>query len=245
MSNVLPLESNLLLGALPAESLDRLRPAIRVIELPLSLRIYESGSIPDAYFPLDGITSMIHELSEGASIEVGMVGAEGFAGISGLLGVPSTHVGLTQGRGLFAVCEVRTLREMFDVDPLLRSLLLRWVHVEIAHIGQTAVCNRLHEAELRLAHWLLLIHDRAASDEISVTQEFLGLMLGTRRATISDAMSTLVQSGSIEHRRGRVRVLDRALLESQSCECYASSIGYYEATFGFAPRAKSRLTPID
>lgn len=245
MSNELPLNSNLLLGALPPDSLDRLRPALRVVELQLAERIYESGAMPDAYFPLDGIMSLVHELAAGTSIEIGMVGAEGIAGINSLLGVPSVHTGLTQGRGLFAVCSMRAIRESFDTDPRLRAMLLRWMHVELARTAQVAVCNRLHGAELRLAHWLLLIHDRAASDEISVTQEFLALMLGSRRATISEAMGALVRSGSIAHSRGRVRVLDRALLEAQSCECYASSVGHYEAAFGFAPRAKSRVTPID
>ena len=245
MPNVLPLESNLLLGGLPPDSLDRLRPAMRVVELQVSERIYESGAMPDAYFPLDGIVSRVHELAEGTSIEVGMVGAEGMAGISGLVGVPSAHLGLTQGRGLFAACSVRALREVFDSDAQLRTRLLRWMHVELAQTAQVAVCNRLHATELRLAHWLLLIHDRASAEEISVTQEFLGLMLGSRRATISEAMGALVRSGSIAHSRARVRVLDRPLLERQACECYAASVAHYETAFGFAPRAKARATPVD
>ncbi|MFL6245237.1 MAG: Crp/Fnr family transcriptional regulator [Thermoanaerobaculia bacterium] len=210
----LPLENNLLLGALPPASLERLRPALRIVEFQLSDRVYEAGSTPEALFPLDGILSLIQELEDGSMIEVGVVGAEGLAGFSTLLGVTtSPHTGLTQGRGLFAVCGERELREAFNSDAALRDVVLRWTHVALALIAQTAVCNRLHEADLRLAHWLLLIHDRAAADEISVTQEFLGLMLGARRATINEAMRRLVDSGSIEHRRGRVRVLDRAQLE--------------------------------
>ena len=123
--------------------------------------------------------------------------------------------------------------------------MLRWTHVTLAQMAQTAVCNRVHEVELRLAHWLLLNHDRAGSDEISVTQEFLGLMLGARRATINEAMRKLTDSGSIEHRRARVRILDRALLERQSCQCYALAVEHYETAFGFTPRAKGRATPID
>jgi CRP-like cAMP-binding protein len=242
----LPLENNLLLGALPAASLHRLRPALRIVEFQLSDRIYETGSKPEALFPLDGIVSMIQELEDGSMIEVSMVGAEGLAGFSGILGVAnSPHTGLTQGRGLFAMCGERELRAFLESDPAFRDLLLRWMHVALAQIGQIAVCNRVHEADLRLAHWLLLIHDRAASDEISVTQEFLALMLGARRATINQAMRKLVAAGSIEHRRGRVRVLNRRLLESQSCECYAAAVGHYEAAFGFSPRTKQRVTPID
>lgn len=246
MTAVLSLENNLLLGALPPASLDRLRRVLRIVEFQLSDRVYETGATPEALFPLDGIVSMVQELEDGSMIEVGMVGAEGLAGFSPILGVArSPHTGLTQGRGLFAVCGERELRELFNTDPALRDLVLRWTHVALATMAQTAVCNRVHNAELRLAHWLLLIHDRSASDEISVTQEFLGLMLGARRATINQAMKELVASGSIEHRRGRVRVLDRPLLEKQSCECYAASVEQYEIAFGRAPRTRQRATPID
>ena len=246
MKDVLPLQNNLLLNALPPASLERVRPALRIVEFQLSERIFETGGPPAAMFPLDGIMSLVHELEDGSMIEVGMVGAEGLAGFSTLLGVTrSPHTGLTQGRGLFAVCNERELREAFDSDPALRDVVLRWTHVTLALMAQTAVCNRVHEADLRLAYWLLLIHDRSASDEISVTQEFLGLMLGARRATINEAMRKLVASGSIEHRRGRVRILDRLLLETESCECYATSVEHYETAFGFAPRAKERATPID
>lgn len=243
---MLPLENNLLLGALPPPSLERLRPAFRIAEFSLSERIWEAGRPSEAMFPLDGIISLVQELEDGSMIEVGMVGAEGLAGFSTLLGVTrSPQTGLTQGRGLFAVCGERELRDAFNSDPALRDVVLRWTHAAMAQMAQTAVCNRVHEADLRLAHWLLLIHDRAASDEISVTQEFLGLMLGARRATINEAMRKLVASGSIEHRRGRVRVIDRPLLETQSCECYAAAVEHYEVALGFAPRAKERITPID
>lgn len=246
MSSPLPLETNLLLGALPPASLDRLRPELRIVEYQVSERIFETGATPDVLFPLDGIVSLIQELEDGTSIEVSMVGAEGIAGLSGLLGVDkSPHTGLTQGRGLFAVCSLRAAREVFDSDSAVRELMLRWLHVVFAEIGQTAVCNRLHEAPVRLAHWLLLIHDRSANDEISVTHEFLALMLGSRRATISEAMATLSESGAIEPKRGRVRITDREKLEKQSCECYAATVGFYETAFGFAPRAKRRATPVD
>jgi CRP-like cAMP-binding protein len=246
MLNALALDTNLLLGTMPPASLDRLRPAIRIVEFGVAERIYETGSVPEVLFPLDGIMSMVQELEDGNAVEVGMVGAEGAGGFSSILGVPnSPHTGITQGRGLFAVCEPEALRDRFDADSAVRNVLLRWVHVSFAQTAQVAVCNRIHEAQRRLAHWLLLIHDRAASAEISVTHEFLALMLSSRRATISEAMGALTASGSIEHGRGRVRIVDRALLDTQSCECYAAAVGYYQAAFGFAPRAKTRITPVD
>jgi CRP-like cAMP-binding protein len=246
MATMLPLETNLLLEALPPRALDQLRPSLEVREFRLGEKIFQSGEMADVFFPLDGIMSLVHELADGNMIEIGMVGSEGLAGISGLLGVtPSPHTGLTQGRGYFARCTPAALRTLFDHDSAARELLLRWMHVSFAHAAQVAVCNRVHEAAVRLAHWFLLIHDRAASDEISVTQEFLGLMLGARRATINEALGELTTSGSVEHGRGRVRILDRPLLERQSCECYAASVEQYRSVFGFSPRAKGREAEVD
>ena len=241
-----PLETNLLLATLPASSLDRLRPAMTIVEYQLAERIYETGTTPAVLFPLDGIVSLVQELADGTAVEVSMVGAEGMAGFNGLLGVAaSPHTGVVQGRGLFAVCDVRTMRELVHSDAPARDVVLRWVHVALAQIAQTAVCNRIHEATMRLAHWLLLIHDRSATDEISVTHEFLAMMLGARRATISEAMNALSGSGSIVAARGRVRIVNRELLETQSCECYAAAVGHYEVAFGFAPRATTRSTEVD
>jgi CRP-like cAMP-binding protein len=246
MQTVPSLESNLLLATLPGAALDRLRPAMTIREYRVAERIFETGATPDVLFPLDGIVSLIQELEDGNAVEVSMVGAEGMAGFSGLLGVAaSPHTGLTQGRGLFAVCAVQAMRELFDSDAAARDVILRWTHVALAQMAQTAVCNRAHEATMRLAHWFLLIHDRAATDEISVTHEFLALMLGARRATITEAMNALSGSGSIVAARGRVRIVNRRLLETQSCECYAAAVGHYEVAFGFAPRATTRSTEVD
>jgi hypothetical protein len=130
METMLPLEHNLLLGALPPESREKLRPAMRVVEYQVSERIYEMGSTPDAIFPLDGIVSAVQNLADGNMIEVGMIGAEGMAGMNGILGVPSSaHTGLTQGRGLFATCGRREMRALFESDPAVRDVILRWLHV--------------------------------------------------------------------------------------------------------------------
>jgi CRP-like cAMP-binding protein len=122
-----------------------------------------------------------------------------------------------------------------DADPALRSILLRFVYTFIAHVAQLACCNRLHVVEQRLAHWLLLLHDRTGSDEMSLTQEFLGRMLSTRRAGINAAMKALDLAGIIAHERGRVRIIDRPKLEQASCECYRAMYEDYERALGFPP----------
>jgi CRP-like cAMP-binding protein len=230
------LRQNLLLNALPDASLAAFAGKFRTVEMPLGARIFEQGIPIDAYFPLRGVISLIRNLEEGDSLEISMVGAEGLAGVNAVLGVDVNPVeGLVQGEGLAAVIDQRDLRRQIDADPALRDILLRFVYTTVAHVAQLACCNRLHVVEQRLAHWLLLLHDRTGSDEMSLTQEFLGRMLSTRRAGINGAMKALEVAGIVDHKRGRVRILDRQKMERASCECYRAMCEDYERALGFPP----------
>jgi len=230
------LRQNLLLNALPDASLDALAPRFRLLEAPLGKRLFDQDSPTDVYFPLSAVISLIRNLEDGESLEVSMIGCEGLVGINAVLGVDTNPVeGLTQGAGLVAAIVGSELRRQMEHDAELRTVLLRFAYTMIAHIAQLACCNRLHVVEQRLAHWLLLLHDRTASDEMSLTQEFLGRMLSTRRAGINAAMKALELAGTIAHGRGSVRVLDRAKLEEASCECYRSMFDEYERALGFPP----------
>lgn len=151
-----------------------------------------------------------------------------------MLGVDTNPVeGLIQGSGLVASIAGKELRRQMDHDPSLRKILHCFAYTMIAHVAQLACCNRLHVVEQRLAHWLLVLQDRAGSDEMPLTQEFLGRMLSTRRAGINAAMKALELAGTIEHERGRVRVTDRDKLEQASCECYRAMFDEYERALGF------------
>jgi CRP-like cAMP-binding protein len=230
------LRQNLLLAALPDASLEALAPRFRVFEAPLGKVLFEQGLPTDVYFPLSAVISLIRNLEDGEALEVSMVGAEGLVGVNAVLGVDTNPVeGLTQGAGLVAGIGGSDLRRQMDDDAALRGILLRFAYTTIAHIAQLACCNRLHVVEQRLAHWLLLLHDRTPSDEMSMTQEFLGRMLSTRRAGINAAMKALELAGTISHGRGSVRVLDRSKLEEASCECYRAMFDEYERALGFAP----------
>ena len=231
------LRQNLLLNALPDASLDALAANARVFEAPVSHRIFEQGErMDDVYFPLSAVISLIRNLEDGDSLEVTMIGAEGLAGTNSVLGVSENPVeGLIQGTGLVAIMSGAHVRRQIDADVALRRILFPYLYTTIAHIAQLACCNRLHVVEQRLAHWLLLLHDRTGSDEMSLTQEFLGRMLSTRRAGINAAMKSLELAGTIAHGRGSVRVLDRAKLEEASCECYRSMVDEYERALGFPP----------
>src|SRR4051812_18138306 len=165
------LRQNLLLAALPDASLEALAPRFRVFEAPLGKRLFEQDSPTDVYFPLSAVISLIRNLEDGESLEVSMISGEGLVGINAVLGVDMNPVeGLTQGTGAIAAIGGSELRQQMERDAQLRSVLLRFVHATIAHIAQLACCNRLHVVEQRLAHWLLLLHDRTGSDEMAMTQ---------------------------------------------------------------------------
>ena len=230
------LRQNLLLNSLPDTSLEALAPHLKTHHAEVSKRLFEQDARTDVYFPLGAVISLIRNLEDGEALEVSMIGAEGVVGIHAVLGVDMNPVeGLTQASGMVASISGKELRRHMENDAELRKTLYAFVYTTIAHIAQLACCNRLHVVEQRLAHWLLLLQDRAGSDEMPLTQEFLGRMLSTRRAGINAAMKSLELAGTIEHARGRVRVTDRAKLEQASCECYSSMCQEYERALGFPP----------
>lgn len=240
------LTENFLIRALPAEVIAELGRGATVTELQLSQRNFEAGGGVHIFFPLDAVISMIRNLEDGSSVEVAMVGREGTVSVMSLLGVPDNALeGLTQGRGYAAVVDSAVVRRIVDSSAAARAVFHRYLAAYLGGIAQLAACNRLHVIVKRLAHWLLLLHDRVGRDEMSVTQEFLSRMLASRRAGINEAIQELARSGAIEHRRNRVVVLDRRLLEEMSCECYRTAAEEYERALGFAPVAKGRRAAID
>ena len=100
------------------------------------------------------------------------------------------------------------------------ALMTRYMHAHIALIMQSTACNAVHTIEQRLARWLLMAHDRVGLDEFPLTQEFLAMMLGATRPSVTIVAGTLQTAGLIAYRRGRIRIIDREKLESASCECY-------------------------
>ena len=238
--------ANLLLAAFEPEAAAAVVQQGRTEELRIAQRIFEAQVAHDIYFPLDAVISLIQNLADGSSAEVGMVGPEGVMGVNALVGVPhSPHEGLTQGRGFVLRVEADPVRAVMERYPRARDILLRYMYAHLANVSQLAACNRLHPVAQRLAHWLLLMHDRVGADEMSLTHEFLSRMLASRRASISEAVAALEQGGCIEHRRQRVCVLDRARLEAASCECYKSNVRDYTEALGFAPKARGRIAPVD
>jgi hypothetical protein len=151
-----------------------------------------------------------------------VIGSEGIGGIASVLD-PRRNIdrGVVQAEGAFAVMPVPVFTAELVRDAEVRGLFFRYTNAFLMQIAQTALCNRLHLLEQRLARWLLMMHDRVESDVMRMTQEFLAHMLGTRLAGVNEGIASLVRAGLIAHARQRVTVIDRTGLERAACECYA------------------------
>jgi CRP-like cAMP-binding protein len=177
--------------------------------------------IPFVYFPNEVMVSVIASTPDGQLSEAGVVGREGLLGVAVLLGADSTpHENAIQLPGTALKISTRAIREKFEQCPGLRRLLLRFTHVHMMQLIQTALCNRLHYVEQRLARWILMAHDRSDSDVLPLTQEFLAIMLGVYRPSVSNVAIQLKNDGYIKYNRGKITVLDRKALENFCCDCY-------------------------
>jgi CRP-like cAMP-binding protein len=225
---------NRLLAQLPAKSWEKLRPHLHPVEMELRQTLYEPEEpISAVYFPQDGWVSMVAPLEDGDGAEVGLIGYEGMVGLPALLGGESDDLeALVQGSGAAFKIGVPDFQQAVEADPLLRSILLRYVQAHHAQVTRTAACNGRHQTEQRLARWLLMAHDRAQKDSFTMTHEFLSLMLGVRRAGVTVAAGALQRAHIINYDRGQVSVIDRDGLENASCECYGAARRSYERLCG-------------
>jgi CRP-like cAMP-binding protein len=217
------LERNHLLAALPPEDLERLRPNLRPVPLPLGDALYESGAaLHHVYFPIDAIVSLLCVMADGASAEIAVVGNEGIVGISLFMGgetTPSRAVVQSAGQAYRLKAEI--LKNEFMQGGEVQHLLLRYTQALITQMAQTAVCNRHHSLDQQLCRWLLLSLDRLPSNELVMTQVLIANMLGVRREGVTEAARELQAAGLIQYNRGHITVLNRAGIEARTCECYA------------------------
>jgi CRP-like cAMP-binding protein len=214
---------NLLLAALPAADYERLVPLLEPVAMPLGQMLYEPGQqLQFAYFPTTCIASLHYVTESGASAESAGVGNEGVVGIALFMGGESTpSSAVVQTAGHAYRLQGRWLKQEFSRGGPMQRLLLRYTQVLMTQMTQTAVCNRHHSVEQQLCRWLLLTLDRVPSPELTITQELIASMLGVRREAITEGAGNLQREGIIRYRRGHITVLQRAGLETRSCECYA------------------------
>lgn len=213
---------NRVLASLPAPVIKRIAPHLTPVTLKINRTLHDPGEIVDTvYFLEDGICSVVVTMETGSTVEVGITGREGFVGLPAVLGTrhsPNRSFMQIPGRG-FSV-KAKILREQSEASNELRLRLQRVIQGMLVQTAQTAACNRVHELEERLARWLLMCQDRVQSEDIPITQEFLAMMLGTRRTTVTVAAGMLQKSGLIASSRGHVRIKSRERLERAACECY-------------------------
>ncbi len=213
---------NHLLGALPPEEWNRLRPRMELRPMPLGHVLYESGdTMRHVYFPTTSIVSLLYVMEDGASAEIAIVGNEGIVGISLFMGgetTPSRAI-VQSGGHAYRVPGQYLKEEFYRAGPMQR-LLLRYTQALITQMAQTAVCNRHHSVDQQLCRWLLMSLDRLDSNQLRMTQELIANMLGVRREGVTESAGKLQKLGLIEYSRGTITVLDRSALQAHACECY-------------------------
>jgi CRP-like cAMP-binding protein len=214
--------ANRILASIPPGDYQRMRGQLEPVSLKFGQVLYEPGkAIKYVYFPIDCLISLLTAVDKRRTLEVGMVGNEGMAGMPFILGVGVSGVrALVQGQGRALRMASAPFRTEFDRNPALQQALFRYTYALMAQISQTAACNRYHEAQARLARWLLMTSDRVGADDFGLTQEFLAHMLGLRRVGVTEAASELKRRKLIDYTRGQLRILDRKGLMRASCTCY-------------------------
>jgi CRP-like cAMP-binding protein len=219
-----PHRANRLLAALKLGDFEVLKPHLQLVELRHAEVLYEPGdTIQHAYFPHQSMVCLVAVLEEGALAEVALFGREGVMGFASSL-VTSTAFGryMVQVPGTASRIEAGRLREATDARPDIRNLFLRYTEALLAQTFQTVACNAVHPVEARCCRWILATLDRAERDDLPLTHEFLGEMLGVQRPTVSLIARSLQNAGLIRQGRGVITVVDRPGLEETACGCYGA-----------------------
>ena len=184
--------------------------------------LFEAGDrIAEFYFLDSGMASLLSTTESGSTIEVGMVGYEGFVGSALVLKTNRMpYRSIMQIAGQATKIKAQPVLDQFEKNLDLRNLILRYLHFVLTQVSQSALCNRFHTLEARLCRWLMISREIIDSDEIPLTQELLSQMLGVARTGVTMTAGVLQQSGLIRYRRGHITILDRQALADASCECY-------------------------
>jgi CRP-like cAMP-binding protein len=237
--------SNLLLAALTPKYRATLLARMRTVTLGPREILFESDETPKyAHFLTTGVASIVISMSNGASTEVGIWGREGLVESFHLLGAAKLPIRcIVQMESTALRMPFKELLKEFHESHELRDCVLQGVQSQSAILGQLAGCNRLHEAEARLARWLLMVRDRTEADTFLLTQEFLAIMLGSRRTTVTAAAGALQRKGLIRYSRGRIHVCDPERLKNVACECYSTVSSLYASFYCGAPEIDENERP--
>lgn len=216
---------NSLLAALGTRECERLLPSLKLVSIRSRRVLQRQGDpVRAVYFPNSGVASILTELQDGRAVEVTTVGREGMLGLSALFtGENRAGESIVQvASGSAERMSVSTFRAEMQRRGAFYEVIQRYMRQFMSQVMQSAACNGLHTVEQRCCRWLLLTHDRVGRDEFRLTQEFLAILFGVRRSTVTVVLRKLQRRGLIEYRRGFVRIRNRRRLERAACECYES-----------------------
>lgn len=201
-----------------------------VQHLPLGQFLERSGRKPSkVYFPLTGVVSIVAEYSAGEIVEMATVGREGFIGLVPFLGgTVSASSSLVQVEGRAFSMPVDAFQTLLGTCPHFKHVLSTYAQAFMNQVMVSVACNSRHTVTQRLARWLLMMTDRSDESDLPLTQEFLAEMLAVRRATVTEALKLLRETGAVDSRRGVIRINDRSALIGLSCECYSMAQSTYD-----------------
>jgi CRP-like cAMP-binding protein len=226
--------TNRLLGLLATDDFAVLLPHLEPVAFDYRQSLYEHGQpVTTVYFPLAGVASLVNVMANGSAAEVGTIGNEGMVGLPLLFGDvvgPTTVYVQVPGEGLRM--PAADFAKALAARPGIAAVMLRYAHALFNQITQTAACNRFHHIEQRCCRWLLMTHDRVQTDKFLLTQEFLGMMLGVQRSSVTAVAGNLKRQKLIDYSRGHVTILDRDGLLNRSCECYAVNKHEFDRLLG-------------
>jgi len=214
---------NYLLAAISAPDLAILGPHLTEVALSLNHTLHHPGDpVTHVYFPSSAVISIVTPLLDGRSVESATVGYENDVGLIGALsGEPASARAFAQVPGSAIRLPSAKVQERAIESPRFMTLLMRHLNASTSQAQQSVACNALHDATSRLARWLLMTADRIGSAQLPLTQEYLAIMLGVQRTTVTSVAGILKNAGLIGYRRGLIQLLDREGLEALACECYA------------------------
>ena len=215
--------SNKVLLATPDNEYELMRSDLTYIDLPHHLSLHEpTQKIDFVYFPNRGMVSQVIVTKDGRTVEVGVVGNEGYVGAGLAVGLSRSSVReVVQIAGDGFQMSGNELGRILRSAPQLQMILGRHTGLQGMQVAQTAACNRLHDIQQRLSRWLLMTQDRVGSGVLPITHDFIATMMGTDRSTVSVVAALLQKMGIIEYVRGAVHIMNRRELEKSACECYA------------------------
>ena len=221
---------NLLLARLEPADLARLAPHLTPITFPHRMPLIAPGQpIERCYFLESGVASVIMTTADGKQAEIGLIGREGMIDVATVMGGGRTPLEVfIHMPGDALSVPTSEVVALFDDSRAFRRLLLGFAHSFLIQVSQTALASVTLRIEDRLARWLLMSSDRSDSNTFPITHEFLSLMLGVRRAGVTDALNSLVAAGFISTTRGQITIIDRAGLEERAGDSY----GVPEANYG-------------